>query len=388
MLADLRRLLCGRVHGGRLGSGLLRSWADGSDLLKRPRHEVTGLQLGALPEQQRRASIPLGCGHRPDTITAGCTEQLVAILVHAREGHAKALEEGPVLRRRPIVAAQGEVNDAVAIPLEGLHRVGAVAVEERQPTFWPAANVHRHLLVLREALEVQALVVLRPVVQLSTCEGPERLDQRGAKVVLVPVQLRRVVAVEVQRREPEGLRLLGQPVVEPLDQQLHHLRVEFRRRRDVDAAEAVPDEAQGVGPDPLLALGDDVGPGGVLHEGPLLEGGQHVLVRDPATLALGGLQAGLRLTLRDEAVRAEDGGVRCPKKVLVVQAEVLGELLVVPAVDDAVHLGQRGCVRTLDDVDGLSPHGTLDLDEAAFVVPAPVRWVAAELQGLADGHRP
>mmetsp|Transcript_100273 Transcript_100273/g.280943 ORF Transcript_100273/g.280943 Transcript_100273/m.280943 type:complete len:355 (+) Transcript_100273:701-1765(+) len=204
------------------------------------------------------------------------------------------------------------------------------------------------------------------------------------------MQLRGVVAIDVEGGPLEAPQLRREPVREVPVHDGGDLGVGLRRGGHVDVADAVPDEAQGVAPDPVLAVREHVLPVRVLREGPVLQDLEHLVLPHLPGLLLRRRQDGLRLPLRHEAVGAHDEALAAALADVQVgdlQAQVAGELAAVPSVDGLVHVRELALVHDLGDVQGLVAHGPVDLDEAALVVPAPVRRPTAQLQRLPHGLR-
>mmetsp|Transcript_79925 Transcript_79925/g.247993 ORF Transcript_79925/g.247993 Transcript_79925/m.247993 type:complete len:559 (+) Transcript_79925:202-1878(+) len=384
----LRGLL---LHGLLLGRGGLQPGPAGP-IVKGHRHGRQGrrreggrLQRRARPEAHGRGILRRGGGHRGAKAERRA-EHRPGVGVRPGEQEAKLLQLGAVLRLGSGVDPRREEDDAVPLALKVVHRMRAVPVEHAEAV----AQLHLDLAVLRHVLQLGRLVVLRPVGQLPAREVAEGLNHGGAEVVLVPVQRRRVVAVQVERGPAKLAHLGRQALPQPLHDDPRDRRVHEGRGRDVDVADAVDEKAQGIAKDPALALPHDVGPVAVAREGPLMKRLLHLLVCDPAALRRGRGQALAGLALRHQAVRAHERGLAralADREVLVAQAQVLGELAAVPPVDDQVHLRERALVRDLGHVDGLLADRSVHPDEAAFPVPAPIGREAAELQCFAHRAR-
>mmetsp|Transcript_111440 Transcript_111440/g.320154 ORF Transcript_111440/g.320154 Transcript_111440/m.320154 type:complete len:298 (+) Transcript_111440:397-1290(+) len=271
-------------------------------------------------------------------VSEGPAQQGVGVFVGRRHMHAELREGLRALGRRRGVATDGEVDDGVTLALECLDGVGAVAAEEREVLL--QVDVDR-LAVLQPLQLVDLPVVLRPVLQAAACEVAEGLDERRAKVVAVAMLLRCIVAVDIQRRPLEAIHARRQSIEQVLVEQLRHFRVVPRRRREVDVADAVPDEAQRVAPDPLLPFGHHVLPEGVLREGPGVQDAEHVVLAHLPVRPPRRLQRLLRLALRDQTVGSHDqrlAAALADVQVRHLEPKVPRELAAVPFVDRLVHI--------------------------------------------------
>mmetsp|Transcript_11468 Transcript_11468/g.19389 ORF Transcript_11468/g.19389 Transcript_11468/m.19389 type:complete len:237 (+) Transcript_11468:355-1065(+) len=216
-------------------------------------------------------------------------------------------------------------------------------------------EIEFHLLRGGQLRQAVRLVVLRPHRQASSGEFARGRNEAGAKVVLVAVAFRCIVAVQVDAGPGEVLHLRWQDPVQPAVQHLDHRGVALGRARHVDVTNAISQEAQGVRPDPVLSVGHDVQAPKVAPEGPGLEHLQHLLLADGLLGPLCLVQHLLRVAVRQQSMCALPHGFvprRLHDQFVFLQATAFAQFFPEPAVDLLVHRIHLLRVRHFGYVDG------------------------------------
>mmetsp|Transcript_134150 Transcript_134150/g.189537 ORF Transcript_134150/g.189537 Transcript_134150/m.189537 type:complete len:347 (+) Transcript_134150:61-1101(+) len=332
-----------------------------------------------MPASQRGA-LRLGLGE----ISCRRTEDRIAVLIFLGQHEVELCQLLAYIIRHLRMAACREVHHREAVAFEILHLVRCVPVKQRQVL----RDVQGDLLVVRKRLEIRGLVVLRPHRKRTARELTESLDHRRAEIVSVAVPPRCVVAVQVQARELEVLRLSGKLAMQPSRDDLCHVRVLSGRARHNELSAAIPQQAQRVALHPLLALWHDVDPERVLGECPALENPVDVVAAD-CTLFL--LRLGHDLPCR--AVGNQTVGSHPHRLVAPLLQVQLPLFEVAPSAKlphEPVHDGSVD-VRQLPVVLDLAPVNRLladmaaqHLDEAVLIVVDPVDGVGSQRKALAD----
>mmetsp|Transcript_6306 Transcript_6306/g.12981 ORF Transcript_6306/g.12981 Transcript_6306/m.12981 type:complete len:237 (-) Transcript_6306:554-1264(-) len=222
-------------------------------------------------------------------------------------------------------------------------------------------DVKFHLLRRWQLRQSVGLVVLWPHRQASSCEVARSRNQAGAKVVLVAVAFRGVVAVQVDAGPGEVLHLRWQDPMQPSVQHLDHRWVSLGRARHVDVTNAISQEPQGVRPHPVLAIGHDIQASKVPSKGPGLQDLQHLLLADGLFALVRLVQHLLCVAVRKQSMCALPHGFvpRCLHKQFVfLQAAAFAQLFPEPAVDLLVHRIHLLGIRHFGDIDGFIPNGT------------------------------
>mmetsp|Transcript_26128 Transcript_26128/g.56657 ORF Transcript_26128/g.56657 Transcript_26128/m.56657 type:complete len:312 (+) Transcript_26128:1182-2117(+) len=195
-----------------------------------------------------------------------------------------------------------------------------------------------------------------------------------------------VVAIQVDGCPAEHLHFRWNAIVEVFVQASDDFRVRLGRGCQVDVSNAVPQEAQGITPHPLLIFRSHIYSVAILSEGPFAKDRKYFLASDLALCLFCFFQDAACLTLCKKPMSSHDETFASTAALQILDRELvsLRQLPQVPPPNRFVDIGGLVFVRDLGTVQRLVTDGTMHLDETTLVVPAPICWPAAKFESLAN----